>query len=266
MKIEVFTGYREQFGDAVKKVFGTANNFLDFIESGKYSDLYDVIYYYDDECYIINRETGEYINWYKYTHIGRDIHSTVHPNDFVEFLTKFKGDSCDEIKEMVSTNTDVPKSLLFDFDKVKEILKRDDLDNLIVDHTCEEKQEQINNEKMIDAIDFAIQITDSQDDYSMGMRNGMRYVKSLIDGKEPQYEFRRTDEEIKLGLDLGDEVVGDYGSKGVVVGIDTYEGEVLLSLLMRNHKVPQLVKASGYKTKTGKHFSQIREVLEQISG
>ena len=29
----------------------------------------------------------------------------------------------------------------FDFDKVKEILKRDDFDNLIVDHTCEEKQE-----------------------------------------------------------------------------------------------------------------------------
>lgn len=44
--------------------------------------------------------------------------------------------------------------------------------------------------KMIDAIDFAIKATDSQDDYSMGMRNGMRYVKSLIDGKEPQYEIK----------------------------------------------------------------------------
>lgn len=121
-------------------------------------------------------------------------------------------------------------------------------------------------EEMIDAIDFAIKVTDSQDDYCMGMRNGMRYVKSLIDGKEPQYELRRTDEEIKLGLDLGDEVVGDYGAKGVVVGIDTYEGEVLLSLLMRNHKVPQLVKASSYKAKTGRHFPQIVEVLEQIKG
>lgn len=30
----------------------------------------------------------------------------------------------------------------FDFDKVKEILKKDGLDNLIVDHTYEEKQEQ----------------------------------------------------------------------------------------------------------------------------
>ena len=122
------------------------------------------------------------------------------------------------------------------------------------------------NEKMIDAIDFAIKATDSQDDYSMGMRNGMRYVKSLIDGKQPQYESRQTDEEIKLGIDLGDEVVDDFGAKGVVVGIDTYEGEVWLSLLMRNHKVPQLVQASNYKTKTGKHFLQIVEVLEQIKG
>lgn len=121
-------------------------------------------------------------------------------------------------------------------------------------------------EKTIDDIDFAIKTTDSQDDYSMGMRNGMRYVKSLIDGKEPQYEPTRTDEEIKLGIDLGDEVVGDYGSKGVVVGMVTYEGEVLLSLLMINHKVPQLVKASGYKTKTGRHFPQIIEVLEQMKG
>ena len=154
----------------------------------------------------------------------------------------------------------------FDLHKVIEILKRDDFDNLFVDHTCEKKQEQTIDEEMIDAINFAIRETDSQDDYSMGMRNGMRYVKSLIDGKEPQYELRRTDEEIKLGIDLGDEVVGDYGAKGVVVGMDTYEGEVLLSLLMRNHKVPQLVKASWYKTKTGRHFSQIIEVLEQIKG
>ena len=121
-------------------------------------------------------------------------------------------------------------------------------------------------QRMIDAIGFAIKATDSQDDYSMGMRNGMRYVKSLIDGKEPQYELRRTDEEAKLGIDLGDEVIDDYRTKGVVVGIDTYKGEILLSLLMRNHKVPQLVKASRYKTKTGRHFPQIIEVLEQMKG
>lgn len=122
------------------------------------------------------------------------------------------------------------------------------------------------HEKTIDAIDFAIKAIDTQDDYSMGMRNGMRYVKYLIDGKEPQYELRRTDEEIKLGIDLGDEVVGDFGEKGVVIGMDTYDGKIWLSLLMGNHKVPQLVKASRYKTKTGRHFPQIVEVLDQMKG
>lgn len=77
-------------------------------------------------------------------------------------------------------------------------------------------------------------------------------------------EPQESDEEIKLGIDIGDEVIGDYGAKGVVVGIVTYKGEVLLSLLMRNLKVPQLVKASRYKTKTGRHFPQIVEVLDAI--
>lgn len=156
----------------------------------------------------------------------------------------------------------------FDVDKVKEILKRDDFDDLIVDHTCEKKQGQTRDEKIIDDINFAIKITDGQDKYSIGMRNGMRYVKNLIDGKEPQYESMQTDEdeEIKLGINIGDEVVSDLGAKGVVVGIDFYKGKVLLSLLMRNHKVPQTVEASVYKTKTGRHFPQIMEVLDQIKG
>ena len=36
--------------------------------------------------------------------------------------------------------------------------------------------------------------------------------------------------------------------------------------LMGNHKVPQLVQALDWKTKTGRHFPQIIEVLEQIKG
>ena len=151
-----------------------------------------------------------------------------------------------------------------DFEKacISPAYLKKELETLALDQ--EPKTEQF--EKLIDAIDFAIKATGSQDDYCMGMRNGMRYAKYLVDGKEPQYESRQSDEEIKLGIDIGDEVVGDYGAKGVVVGIETYEGEVLLSLLMRNHKVPQLVKASNYKTKTGRHFPQIIEVLEQIKG
>ncbi|HAH18430.1 MAG TPA: hypothetical protein DCL29_05415 [Eubacterium sp.] len=153
--------------------------------------------------------------------------------------------------------------VFFNIDKVKEFLKRDDLDILIVDHTCKGKQEQTRDEKLIDAIDFAIKATGSQDEYSIGLCNGMRYVKSLIDGKEPQYEFFRTDKEMKLGIELGDEVIGDYGSKGVVVGITTYNDNVWLSLLMRKYKTPQLVMASQYK-KTGRHFPQIMEVFKEM--
>jgi hypothetical protein len=43
-------------------------------------------------------------------------------------------------------------------------------------------------DKIVNAIDFAIKATDSRDDYGMGMRNGMRYVKSLLDNQEPRYE------------------------------------------------------------------------------
>lgn len=92
------------------------------------------------------------------------------------------------------------------------------------------------------------------------------YIITQVLDKEPQYELGRSDEEIKLGLDLGDEVVNEFGAKGVVVGIDTGGNEVLLSLLMSNYEVPQIVKASRYKTKTGRHFPQIREVLKQIKG
>ena len=69
------------------------------------------------------------------------------------------------------------------FDTNISVMCRDILDYL--------EQEQTRDEKLIDAIDFAIKATDSQDDYCMGMRNGMRCVKYLIDGKEPQYETRQ---------------------------------------------------------------------------
>ena len=65
-------------------------------------------------------------------------------------------------------------------------------------------------------------------------------------------------------IDIGDEVIGVFGRKGVVLGIVIVKGVVMLSLLMREHKVPQLVKASNYETKTGRHFPQIAEVLEQM--
>ena len=81
---------RRQFVDAVVEVFGSSEKFYDYIENEEYSQsFYDVFYSGSGECYIINRSTGEYINWYKFTHIGRNIHSTVAPDNFVKFLSDF---------------------------------------------------------------------------------------------------------------------------------------------------------------------------------
>jgi hypothetical protein len=50
------------------------------------------------------------------------------------------------------------------------------------------------NVDIVKAIDFAIEATNLKDEYSLGMRNGMRYVKSLIDGKEPEYEHNNKED------------------------------------------------------------------------
>lgn len=91
--IKVYTDCRQQFIDAAIKVFGIDSSFFDQIDDEEYSDKYDVFNPSDGECYIINRETGEYINWYKFTHLGRDIHSTCPPERFEKFLREFKGDN-----------------------------------------------------------------------------------------------------------------------------------------------------------------------------
>ncbi len=88
---------RDLFCNAVNKVFGDSMTFLDFLENEEYSVIkYDCYLDYNGENYIINRETGEYINWYKLDHIGRDInisiiylHNTI-PVWIEEFLVEFK--------------------------------------------------------------------------------------------------------------------------------------------------------------------------------
>lgn len=88
--MKIYTNCRQEFINAVIRVFGDDGTFLDFIEDEDYSLSHYDCFATNEECYIINRSTGEYINWYKFTHLGRDIHSTVCPDKFDEFLTKFK--------------------------------------------------------------------------------------------------------------------------------------------------------------------------------
>ena len=87
---------RDLFCSAVTKVFGDSMTFLDFLENDEYSAKYDCYLDYNGENYIINRETGEYINWYKLDHIGRCINISTSffyiniPKWIEDFLVKFK--------------------------------------------------------------------------------------------------------------------------------------------------------------------------------
>ena len=42
--------------------------------------------------------------------------------------------------------------------------------------------------KLIEDIEFAIEASNTNDNYMTGLRNGMRYCLALIDGKEPEFE------------------------------------------------------------------------------
>lgn len=45
------------------------------------------------------------------------------------------------------------------------------------------------NDKLIQIIEEGIKATGTADDYSVGMCNGMKWCKSLLDGKEPKYDI-----------------------------------------------------------------------------
>ena len=49
-------------------------------------------------------------------------------------------------------------------------------------------QSALEPETLIRTIEMGITATNSNDAYSLGMRNGMRWCKSLIDGVEPKFE------------------------------------------------------------------------------
>lgn len=47
----------------------------------------------------------------------------------------------------------------------------------------------IDTEKLIQAILFGIEATSGKDDYSVGLRNGMRLVLSIITKEKPKFEM-----------------------------------------------------------------------------
>lgn len=48
-------------------------------------------------------------------------------------------------------------------------------------------------DKIIEQLDFDINATTGGDDYSVGLRNGLRLAKSLLNGEEPKFEHIEKD-------------------------------------------------------------------------
>ena len=83
---------RDELCEAVDRIFGSEEKFLDIIEE----DIpYGYHYYkYDgEEIYIIDRYHNKYINWYKLTHIGRDFHTDMKTKEeVIDFLQRLHDD------------------------------------------------------------------------------------------------------------------------------------------------------------------------------
>lgn len=84
------------FYNAVTKIFGDSMTFIDFLENEEYLfTKYDCYLDYNGENYIINRETGEYINWYRLDSVSCINISTYSPYKNIPrwiegFLVEFK--------------------------------------------------------------------------------------------------------------------------------------------------------------------------------
>lgn len=99
---------RDSFCKAITNVFKDTISFFDFLINEEYSSKYDCYLDPSGENYIINRESGEYINWYKLYHVGRCINisiSQAHKNLqkqkwFEIFLSEFKNSKeSEEVKK-----------------------------------------------------------------------------------------------------------------------------------------------------------------------
>lgn len=65
-------------------------------------------------------------------------------------------------------------------------------------------QSELDSKNIVYMIEKGINATNSIDIYSLGMRNGMRWCKSLIDGVEPKYEGD------VISVDGGRNLLDDY--------------------------------------------------------
>lgn len=84
--------------------------------------------------------------------------------------------------ELFLTDKEALETVIAELHAMQNLL---DEKNEEIEHLQKEK---VSKEKLVEAIDFAINATDSDDNYSIGLCNGMIYVKSLITDGNPDYK------------------------------------------------------------------------------
>jgi len=86
---------RNEFVNHIENIFEDIDKFFDIIEKGVIG--FDYLQNPSDGCsgeiYIVDRDTKQYVNWYKLTHIGRDFHTNMSDEEIVNFLKKLKNAS-----------------------------------------------------------------------------------------------------------------------------------------------------------------------------
>ena len=84
--------FRDELCSEIERIFGSIDKFFDIVEE----DIpYEWHYFkYDfDEIYIIDRKNCKFMNWYKLTHIGRDLHTDMKTKEeVIDFLQRLYDD------------------------------------------------------------------------------------------------------------------------------------------------------------------------------
>ena len=95
---------REDFCKAVKEVYESTEKFLDDIENDCIY-RFDIFKNIDETLYngdvlILDHETNKFVSWYKFTHLGRDLHTNIETEkEIKEFIQAFKAANDKEREE-----------------------------------------------------------------------------------------------------------------------------------------------------------------------
>lgn len=86
---------REDLCKVVKEVYGDIDKFLDDVEEDRIR-RFSVFCTINESSgngnvLILDRETHQYISWYKFSHLGRDLHTNINSEvELFEFISIFK--------------------------------------------------------------------------------------------------------------------------------------------------------------------------------